>query len=398
MQLVTRSDLLGRRTEQLFAWLSECALPLWSGKGVDHIEGGFIEQILPSGEVISDVRRARLVARQIFAFKTAAQLGWPGPADALVRHGVEALLQHHISDERLVLPRYLPARDRSEGDFDLYDQAFVLFGLAHAFEHTRDSDLSALAQSILAPMQDSRAHSLGGFAEHVPPRSPLKANPHMHLLEAALAWTEVSSDQVWKDLSDGIVRLCLDRFLDPATGALHEYFGIDWCCIEDPAIDVVEPGHQAEWAWLLLRWNRLHGSAEISAVAKQLIEIAEQNGVEPGQNAFVNELNADLSPRDRRLRLWPQTERIKALLACAELEAAAERRSELLDRAAEALEALLRHFDHPISGSWWEHLTSDGRPVDEPARASSLYHIMGAANELARVCGSRIANSSAGAI
>jgi mannose-6-phosphate isomerase len=100
---------------------------------------------------------------------------------------------------------------------------------------------------------------------------------------------------------------------------------------------------------------------------------------------LINELDADLRPRDRRLRLWPQTERIKALILLREGERDEDRRNELAGRIAAAVEALLGYFQHPVAGAWWEHFDAAGQPIVEPARASSLYHIMGAANELARV-------------
>ena len=43
-------------------------------------------------------------------------------------------------------------------------------------------------------------------------------------------------------------------FIDAHNGALHEFFDADWN--PAPGIEgrIVEPGHQFEWAWLLLRW------------------------------------------------------------------------------------------------------------------------------------------------
>lgn len=380
----TLSNGVRELTGRFFGWLQRDALPLWSTTGVDT-EGGFVERLTPEGHVIADIRRARLVARQIFAFKSAGELGWSGPVPWLVQHGLSALLEHHLTADGNVVPRYMPSEQRGEKNFDLYDQAFVLFGLAHGFGHTGDAALEKKGLAVLQKMRAGWGGPSGGFAEHRPAQAPLKANPHMHMLEAALAWMEVSCNPAWRELAAEVVELCLSRFIDPKTGSLHEYFDIDWNLLVGGADEIVEPGHQAEWAWLLLRWQELQPTAGLDAAARRLLQIAEHEGLDRTQNRLINELNADLSPHDKRLRLWPQTERIKALVKVRELEEDSESCADLDERIEQSVVALLGYFRHPIAGSWWEHFDASGEPVCEPAKASSLYHIMGAANELGRL-------------
>ena len=380
------SDGVVAATRRFLAWLGDAALPLWATTGVDRKGGGFIERLTPDGQRIDDVRRARLVARQIFAFKAAGHLGWKGPVDMLVRHGLDVLLNRHLTPDNEVVPRFLPAEGRGEGAFDLYDQAFVLFGLAHGYAHTRDAKLEDTALAVLRRMREQWAQGEGGFVDCQTPKSPLKANPHMHLLEASLAWLRVSANATWRGLAAEVVELCRTRFVDPETGALHEFFDRDWKMLVTPPDDVVEPGHQAEWAWLLLQWQTVEPAAAMEGLAARLLAIAEERGVDSRQHRLVNELNADLSIRDDRLRLWPQTERIKALVAFRELQPGRD----LDERLTEAILALIGYFNHPVAGSWWEHFDSDGSPISEPARASSLYHIMGAATELASLTGLRL--------
>ncbi|MDR0781536.1 MAG: AGE family epimerase/isomerase [Pseudomonadales bacterium] len=376
----------------LFDWLSTKALPLWSTRGVDYQQGGFIERIEPDGKLIGDVRRARLVARQIYAFRTASELGWSGPGLELARHGLAALIANHISDDDVAIPHHFPATGKSGGGFDLYDQAFVLFGLANAARVEPDAGLEARALRILSHMREGWGHPDGGFAQSTPPTAPLKANPHMHLLEAALSWSAISERGPWTDLAAEIVALCLGKFLSPNTGALHEFFDVAWRIDGRPERDVVEPGHQSEWAWLLLRWGlSTNNSARILCVARRLFDIAEREGCNATQHRLVNELDAKLDLKWGHMRLWPQTERIKALVLFAETTTSPTERADFEHRLAGAVSALLAYFNHPIAGSWWEHMAPDGHPIAEPARASSLYHIMGAVAELSRFTGARLA-------
>jgi mannose/cellobiose epimerase-like protein (N-acyl-D-glucosamine 2-epimerase family) len=265
-----------------------------------------------------------------------------------------------------------------------------LFGLAAAARVRPDgSALAIFAQELLGRMMAHHKHPLGGFEESQPRSLPLKANPHMHILEASLAWAEISSVPVgggpaWGALADEIAELCLRCFLDPATGALREYFGGDWRQINDHAGSVVEPGHQLEWAWLLFRWGRLRGRADAIATARRLIEIADRHGTDPARDLAINELNADLTWRDPLARLWPQTERIKAFVMLGRMAGTAAEADAAFATAARAAAGLRRYWEHPIRGCWWEHMAADGKPVIEPTRASSLYHIVCAISEMER--------------
>lgn len=365
-------------------WLFEDAFPLWSTTGLDLSHGGFIELLDGSGAVLPRPLRARLVGRQIYAFSIAARLGWAGPAREVVRHGLDYLLSEVVRDGK-VTP--LSPRDGTaavEG-FDLYDQAFVLFGMAAAASlGEATQELSHVARGILAEMRSGYSHPFAGFEECRPRTLPLKANPHMHMLEASLAWCEVSDpDGVWDALADEIVGLCLTHFLDPKTGALREYFDGDWRLIDDDAHDVVEPGHQSEWAWLLIRWGLRKQRPDAVAAGRRLIEIAENHGVS-AQDLAVNELGPDLSVRSDLHRLWPQTERIKAFVALGWVATDEAERQHARHKMEAAAKGLLRYTHRPVRGGWWEHLDASGQPLDEPIRASSLYHITCAVMEMTR--------------
>jgi len=72
------------------------------------------------------------------------------------------------------------------------------------------------------------AHPSGGNREDREAELPLRANPHMHLLEAALVWLSIDDDAAWRLLADRTVALCLDRFIDAESGAPREFFAPNW--------------------------------------------------------------------------------------------------------------------------------------------------------------------------
>jgi len=70
--------------------------------------------------------------------------------------------------------------------------------------------------------------------------------------------------------------------------------------------------------------------------------------------------------------LWPQTERLKAVCAMAEMTNDAR----YWRAAAEAAETLLKYLSTPVPGLWYDKMTIEGTFIDEPAPASSFYHIV----------------------
>lgn len=94
----------------------------------------------------------------------------------------------------------------------------------------------------------------------------------------------------------------------------------------------------------------------------------------------IDSLNDDASVRSRRARLWPQTEWLKASLILAETAVDGERQR-LIDDAAAALRALWIYLTP--DGLWRDKHLPQGGFLDEPAPASSFYHISAAFSQVA---------------
>jgi mannose/cellobiose epimerase-like protein (N-acyl-D-glucosamine 2-epimerase family) len=368
---------LQREQASLLRWLLSDAYPLWATHGYDKIHGGFEESLTSQGATANQPRRARVQARQIYAFARAASLGWKSPqAHRLVAAGLEYLFAHYQRADGLF--RTLVAADGSVLDDRafLYDQAFVLLALAEC-ERVLGSgaELAQPARALRAALYE-RLKSFGpGFNSGLPEALPLLSNPHMHLLEAALSWRSVGEDPAWQSLADEIVALAMSRFIDAGTGALREQFDQHWLPSAGTAGRIVEPGHQFEWAWLLLCWGGADAEAAYKAAAR-LVQIGEAHGIRDG--VAVNALLDDFSVHDAEARLWPQTERLKAAVRMA----AITRDPHYWSTALRAAQGLRRYLDTEVAGLWYDRLTLAGQFVQQPAPASSFYHIVCAIGEL----------------
>jgi len=385
---------------QLLSWLRTRALPLWERHGVDRSLGGYFESIgfdserksfVPQGEI----RRGRVVARQMFVFRTGHALGWECSGPDPLLHGCDYLFAHLMRDDGL-FHTAVDARSRApHGPVSLYEAPFYLFALAkvHGKLSSRYPVYEA-ASTFLDGLRRGWGKPNGGFDESRPATVPLKSNPHMHLLEAALAWIDATEETPvtqempvrqapWVNLAEEIVELALNRFVDPGTGSVREFFDESWVPMADDSGRIIEPGHQFEWAWLLMQWaDRRHCPARqrqaCGPAAKRLMEVGERFGVDAQRGVALNELWDDMTPKDASAKLWPQTERVKAWCAVVQNCATPQERDSACRSLIEATLSLQRYLDIEPVGLWHETLLPDGRFSREPAKASSFYHIVGA--------------------
>jgi mannose/cellobiose epimerase-like protein (N-acyl-D-glucosamine 2-epimerase family)/glycosyltransferase involved in cell wall biosynthesis len=359
----------------LTRWLFDAALPLWWELGADRVRGGFHEAISLDGRPLRRPHRARVIARQAFSYGEAGRLGWRGPWREAQRHALEYFRKHFVTADATVVSVVGLDGGVSDPRFDLYNQAFAL--LAYASGHRTFGQAAGWREQAVAlrtTLEQSYAHPLGGFVEDRAGSVLQRSNPHMHVLEAALAWIAVDDDPAWRRMADAIATLCLEKFIDPASGALGEFFAADWTPAPGVEGRICEPGHHYEWAFLLDRWARLTGRTEPGAAAR-LIAFADSRGLDPRRGVAVNAVLADGGVHDPVARLWAQAERIRAYLAqrCSDEDVAA------------AIKGLRRFLATPTQGVWFDRLGADDAFIPEPARATSLYHIVGAVAELSRV-------------
>jgi mannose/cellobiose epimerase-like protein (N-acyl-D-glucosamine 2-epimerase family) len=368
---------LKREHQWLRGWLLNDAYPLWATQGYDRLHGGFEDSLTAGGPSPDQPRRARVQVRQIYAFARGASLGWNSDeARRLATHGLKYFLTHYRRSDGLF--RTLVAADGKPLDDRafLYDQAFVLLALSESERLLRPGpELVDSARALRSALYRQLKRPGPGFSSGVPDATPLLSNPHMHLLEAALSWMSVGDDAEWRTLADEIVALALGRFIDAGSGALRENFDQHWAPLPGTAGRIVEPGHQFEWAWLLLCWARA-GGAGSSHAATTLVQIGETHGIRAG--VAINALLDDFSVHDGEARLWPQTERLKA----AALMAATTHDPRYWSMALRAAHGLRRYLDTEISGLWYDRLKADGQFVQQSAPASSFYHIVCAIAEL----------------
>ena len=345
-------------------WLFRQALPLWAQAGIDA-EGRFFEKLDFDGRPIAGLpRRTRVQARQVYVFAEAASLGW-AEGEAVARRGLDALIRDHHRADGLWVRSVDDAGAAIDATPDLYDLAFILFGLAAAHRVLKDERARPLALETLAAIEAQMADPVhGGWQEALPPVLPRRQNPHMHMLEALLAWQAVAPAPAFDAAARRVLDLFDRRFFDREHLMLGEFYDRDWTVRPGSEGQCIEPGHHMEWVWLLGEAARL-GLPDLSSAARALYTSALTCGLRPDGLA-VREISRIGQVRDGGVRLWAQTELLRTLTTRGEHV----RATHLTQRLFET------HLATATPGLWIDSYDAQGRPQDASVPASTLYHLM----------------------
>ena len=360
-------------------WYLEQALPIWTRNGWDHERGGFHDKLSQSGEPERLPKRCRVQARQIYSILMYPAISGraENPYLDLAERGMAYLLDtFRRGDGSFVFTVDAEGR-HVDTSADNYDQAFVLFVLAHWYAADGNAQTLAYARDLLRFLKSSRQHPDWGFYEHDAIQGIQKTNPHMHYLEAFLEWAQSDPEGPWLVEAGQIVEGALQSVIDGGRGVVREFSGADWKSVKTDDKDVVEPGHLFEWATLLHVYGRLAGrSREMSPVVTKLYETATRFGVCEKTGLVRAALNSALEVTNGRSRLWMHTERIKA--SAIMLSENPGQCNVYKRHIREAWQCLQVYLDAGQPGLWYDWVDEGGAPIVEAAPASSLYHLTNA--------------------
>jgi mannose-1-phosphate guanylyltransferase/mannose-6-phosphate isomerase len=353
-------------------WLFAETLPLWSSAGVDWVNGGFHEALTFQGEPVVRERRMRTMARQIYAFSVAKEMGWGGPVNDLVTHGIDFITKKGKSKNGGWVKSFHPDGTIKDAGEDLYDHSCILLAAAHA-HRVGNAEAMRLGLETYGFVERHLLDAVhGGFKETSDGGLPRRSNPHMHLLEAYLAWYEATGDTAWLERSADIIALFASRFFDADTWTLGEFFEDGWSPCHGAKGEWTEPGHHFEWAWLLVNYAKAAGRPEFVKPARKLYASAIANGLNRATGLAYDAVSKDGLPLVRTSRSWPQTEAIKAAIAL-DGTGGPDMKPEIESRVGR----LFRwHIDPAPQGMWIDLIDEKGRNKAQDVPASIFYHLV----------------------
>ena len=335
-------------------WLQSRALPLWRDAGLDPATGTVWEALDHAGQPCARMdRRLRVQLRQAYCF---ARLGQP----ALARQLFDWVMAHGFDPDTGHLGATLTSGMQIlTAPHDLYDLAFAALAAAALIDTGQEIPAElARIETAIAGLKAPR-----GWFEDAAHRLPRRQNPHMHLFEAATELLAATGAPRFRTMAQECLALFRDVALQP-DGRILEFFDADWHPATGAA-QQTEPGHMAEWIFLIDRFEAVTGTAtgvDLGRLWQAVLARRDVRGFLPDTS----------DPPAATRRLWPQTELLRAAWVM-------DRREQAGIDAPALLEAFrITYLDTPVPGGWFDQFASDGTRLSQVMPASSFYHILGA--------------------
>jgi len=362
-------------------------VPKWIEVVRDHELGGVVERLDDAGQPVHGEAKTTLVhARTVFSL-----------AHLHLLTGNEALLAaagdvYRCMAEQLRLPnggyRYSVQAAGNVGDeaggsiCRAYDQSFVLLALVTlrqadpALVATEEIDgLWRFIQTITDPATGALFEDDVMARAGARPGDTRAQNPQMHMLEALLQAYELTGDRQWLERASDYVVLAERFFVDADTGAVREFVAHDLSPLQDAAGQRREPGHQYEWAWLLLRYVELGGDERVRPLAERMLAFADMHGFrrcgEPMDGAPYDAVDNRGNVVEATHLLWPLTEAGK-LAALLHLHGAPSAG----DRAREIERLIFGAYFHPTDIRWVNQLDGSGAVLWSDGLSRMIYHVL----------------------
>ncbi|MGL4974152.1 MAG: AGE family epimerase/isomerase, partial [Bosea sp. (in: a-proteobacteria)] len=303
---------------ELQRWMIDDVLPLWAGPARDPATGAPFECLLPDGAPdTAAVLRSRVPARQIYVYAHAAVLGWrpEGAAEALSMFDWLMAKAHAPDGKPGFVHRLLMDGTVVDAKRDTYDHAFMLLAFAWLARATGEARVLAALDSTLAFVDTALTLPDGSLREDLENSLPRRQNPHMHMFEAMMGIHMALGRPEALARAGALLALIRQHFIAEPDGVLGELFDANLGMLSGAEGQSTEPGHMAEWAWLLRTYERLKGEPAgplADAMLARALETRDAAGL------LIDEADRAGKPVRQTRRLWPQTELTKAFIGQAE--------------------------------------------------------------------------------
>ena len=359
--------------------------------------GGFFHYFKDDGTVY-DARHRHLVSSTRFVFNYAMawrEFGDPDYREAML-HGLRYLREVHLDTETGGYAWTIRDGVPEDRTNHCYGVAFVLLAYAHARMAgvAEAADWMEEVWTLLEARFWEAEHGL--YRDEADADWNFSAyrgqNANMHMCEAMLAAYEASDDTRWLDRALLLASNMTRRQAVQAGGLVWEHYDADWNVdwnyhLDDPKHLFrpwgFQPGHQTEWAKLLLILDRHAPHDWLLPTATHLFDTAVARAWDHEHGGLCYGFAPDGSVCDGDKYFWVQAE---SIATAALLHARTGDPRHLADYDRLWAYAWQHFIDHQ-HGAWYRILDRQNNKLsDEKSPAGKTdYHTMGACHEVLRL-------------
>ncbi len=271
----------------------------------------------------------------------------------------------------------------------LYGESFVVYALVEYARASGEKEPLEQALELYRSVQKGmRDPKNGGWIEHTErnwqplkpgdPRNEVEvvglksANAHLHWMEALAELAEATGDPAVKASLAEALRINQEHFYPPDAGRSCFHRQPDWAAVTDPKSAGLSYGHNVEFAWLMVRAERVLGRTPSWGHFEAYLDHAMKYGCDRERGGLYGRGTGDEPATDTTKVWWAQAEWVAALAD------AYQHRPE--PRWREALEKtlgfLVRHQVDPKDGIWRDTVAADGTVLrwDKAHNWKANYH------------------------
>jgi mannose/cellobiose epimerase-like protein (N-acyl-D-glucosamine 2-epimerase family) len=355
-------------------------------------EGGFFQNFRDDGSVFDPaIRHLVSSTRMVINYCRAYQLFGDEEYRRRAMHGVEFVGSAHWDADRQGYNWTLDNGRASDQANHCYGLAFVLLMYSVLLESGVSDDSDAIKSTFA--LLDARFWQAdeGVYADEATPDwSKLSdyrgQNANMHTCEALLAAYGATLDNTYLDRASQLARKFAVELADESGGLIWEHFTkdleIDWTFNQDDPRNLYrpwgfQPGHQTEWAKLLLTLHEFEPGSWLVERAATLFDRALKIAWDDASGGIFYGFDPDFSICDDEKYFWVQAESIAAAARLARVTG--ERQYwDWYDRIWQYAD---RHMIDKEHGAWFRVLDSANNKLsDEKSTAGAKcdYHTIGA--------------------
>jgi mannobiose 2-epimerase len=351
-------------------------LPFWVARAPDRRRGGFVGWIGDDLAVDEAAPRGGVLNSRILWAFSAASRRYPDPAYCEMAERAYAALCERFWDEThggvywMLDAEGRPLEDRKQ----TYNLAFAVYGLAEYAGATGSAEARERAAALFRTIEE---HAFdpehGGYWEarardwrplddvrlsEKDENAPKSMNTHLHVMEAYAALLRVWPDPGLRERLRELVRLHVERIVDPASAHLLLFFDESW----RPLDRAVSFGHDIEASWLLVEAAEAVGDeglmGRVRAASELLARTSLSEGLDPAHGGLLAERSAGGHLDDDK-HWWMQAEAVVGFLGAFEQT----RSTAFLDAAESVWRFVERFVVDAALGEWRWRVARDGRPI-----------------------------------
>lgn len=324
-------------------------LPFWLTHGQDKEYGGYLTYLDKHGNPTGETVKTLLCqARMIYTYSSVHRAGFgQGEFLEIARQGVEFVTEHFWDHDHWGWYWTAEQDGRPLNMSKLtYGHSFMIYALSEYSMASGDKQAIEWAVKTYETLQNLAADNYrGGYYEFLE-RDWAKKRPgkyggdrksfdvHMHLMEAFTNLYEATGARIYKERTQEIIDLILNRILHPKHGTGIAQFTYDWQPLrqilfadvwgsdrdadsgEGRPLDNTSFGHNVEFAWLLQHAVNILGldAEAYKPVYKKLFDHCLAYGIDWERGGVYCEGPNEGPARERNKEFWQQAETLVGML------------------------------------------------------------------------------------